>query len=191
MGRQEKESKVRARRTNLKKLILSTVALSGILAIAVVAPNVLGAMAKLGLLPGKRQGEYIQAAHARMISRGLLMKNKEGFLRLTPKGERALRMMTLEDFSTRKPSRWDGKWRVLIFDIPERNRGLRDKIRSVLLTIGFVQVQQSVWAYPYDCEDIVTLVKADLHVGKRLMYLIVDSIEYDSELRGKFGLKRK
>ena len=109
-------------------------------------------------------------------------------LRLTAKGEQVLRRLELHDFKLRKPKRWDRKWRILIFDIPERRKGLRQKIRYTLKAIGFVRLQDSVWAYPYDCEDLVTLLKADFKVGKDLLYLIVDSLEYDKPLKEYFGL---
>ena len=107
-------------------------------------------------------------------------------LRLTAKGEQILRRLELHDFKLRKPKRWDRKWRVLIFDIPERRKNLRPKIRYTLLAIGFIRLQDSVWVYPYDCEDLITLLKADFKIGKDLLYLIVDSIENDFPLRSHF-----
>ena len=77
---------------------------------------------------------------------------------------------------------------MLVFDIPEYRRSLREKIRLTLLNIGFVRLQDSVWIYPYDCEDLVNLLKVDFQVGKDLLYLIVDSIENDRNFRKSFGL---
>jgi DNA-binding transcriptional regulator PaaX len=37
-----------------------------------------------------------------------------------------------------KNKKWDGKWRVLIFDIPETRRFDRDNIRRALISIGFM-----------------------------------------------------
>src|SRR3989339_239988 len=88
------------------------------------------------------------------------------------------------------PKCWDKKWRVLIFDIPEKRKYLREKIRNTLGAIGFSQLQKSVWVYPYDCEDLIALLKADFKVGKDVLYVIADKIEYDAPLRAKFGLKR-
>lgn len=187
MGRQEQESKKRTRRANLRKLILATVGIAGLLGVAAVAPNVIGAMGKLGLLPSKRQGEFIRTSRERLVRQGLLVYHGR-LIRLTPAGKRALRRMQLEDYGSKKPKRWDRKWRVLIFDIPERRRRLRETVRRALATIGFERLQDSVWVYPYDCEDLIILLKADFHVGKDMLYLIVDSIENDRHLRQQFGL---
>lgn len=109
-------------------------------------------------------------------------------MRLTAKGEVKLRKLELRDFKMKRPKRWDERWRVLIFDIKERQRDTRDKVRRTLVAIGFVRLQNSVWVYPYDCEDLVTLLKVDFKIGKDLLYMIVDSIENDRWLRESFGL---
>lgn len=56
------------------------------------------------------------------------------------------------------------------------------------MTLGFVRLQDSVWVYPYDCEDLITLLKADLKVGKDVLYVVADRIEYDQPLRTLFDL---
>ena len=77
---------------------------------------------------------------------------------------------------------------MLIFDIPEYRKGTRDKIRYTLQTIGFVHLQHSVWIYPYDCEDLITLLKADFRIGRDMLYMIVDSLEGDATIKKRFGL---
>jgi len=118
-----------------------------------------------------------------------LLVSDNGKLRLTQKGESVLRTLEARNYAQQKPSRWDGKWRVLIFDIPEYRKSTREKIRRTVMEIGFIRLQDSVWIYPYDCEDLLTLLKADLKVGKDLLYMIVDSLEGDAKIRLFFGLK--
>lgn len=188
MGVLEQESRKRTKRAHIQKLILASAAVTGGIAVALVAPGVLGAMGKLGVIPSARQREIIKRSQSRLVARGLLVYQGT-MARLTAKGEQFLRRLELQDFQLRRPKRWDRKWRVLIFDIPERRKGLRHKVRSTLKIIGFVRLQDSVWAYPYDCEDLITLLKADFKIGKDLLYLIVDSLEYDRSLKEHFGLE--
>lgn len=171
----------------MKSLILGAIGIAGVLGVAVVAPNVLGAMGKLGLIPNRRQKEIVNRARDRLLRQGLL-KRGDGFLRLTPKGEGALRMLEVRNFNAGRPKRWDGKWRVLIFDIPEYRKGLRDKIRRTLESIGFVRLQDSVWIYPYDCEELVALLKADFKIGRDMLYMIVQELEGDRQIKSRFGL---
>ena len=160
----------------------------GVLTVAAVAPNALQALAMLGGRKTKRQKEIITTSRKRLVENGLLTYTTEGFLKLTKKGEAKLRQLELHEYKIKKPKRWDKKWRVLIFDIREERRSLRDKIRRTLVTIGFERLQDSVWVYPYDCEDLITLLKADFKIGKDVLYLIVDKIENDTVLKKQFKL---
>lgn len=187
MGKIEAESKRRARRYEVQKIVLETVQAAGILAIGLVAPNVVGAMAKLGLITNPRQHELVRRSIDRLYAQGFL-KHERGALALTANGSRALRRIQVKIFDHQRLRRWDGKWRVLIFDVPERKRALRDSIRATLRANGFTRVQNSVWVYPFDCEDWVNLWKAELNIGRTLLYLIVDSIEGDDALKRRFDL---
>lgn len=185
MGNLEKESRNRAKRANLKKAVLASVQLVGALGVAMVAPNVLRALDKMGVLPSPRREESIRNARARLLRQGFLSV-KDGNICLTEKGEKELRRLGV---ATARRSRWDGKWRVLIFDIPNYRKGLRDRLRLSLKANGFERLQNSVWIYPHDCEDFVALLKIDLKIGKDMQYLIVDSIENDRKLRDVFNLQ--
>ncbi len=187
MGNLEEEPRRRAKRKNLQKIILGTVATAGLLSVAVVAPNVLGAMAKLGLLPSNRQKEFIKAARERLVKKGLL-EWRGNFLKLTVKGKALLVRLEFSSYRLKKPKRWDGKWRVLIFDIPETRKSQREKVRRTLASIGFLRLQDSVWIYPYDCEELITLLKADFEIGKNLLYMIVEALEHDADIKKQFGL---
>ncbi len=49
--------------------------------------------------------------------------------------------------------REDGKWVMLIFDIPQKYRKSRDLLRGVLSNLGYKMFQQSVWVNPCDVSD--------------------------------------
>mgnify|MGYP001561565694 CR=1 FL=1 len=187
MGNLEQRTKKRTQRKHLQDVILNTVAGAGILSIGLLAPNVIGAMSKLGLIPNKRQKEYVASSASRMVKKGLLKYNGK-FYELTVSGQERLRRWEFSHFKFTKPKRWDEKWRVVIFDIPEKKRIIRDQIRILFKSAGFYLLQESVWVYPYDCEDIIALLKTDFGVGKNLLYLIVEELENDKRLREEFGL---
>src|SRR3989338_6188748 len=188
MGRAEEESGKRSRNHNLQRVILETVAMAGVLGMALVAPNAIQSLRRSGFLLKIRQKEIINLCRYRLVQNGLLARDEHGFLRLTAKGEEKLRQCELRDYKIIKPKKWDKKWRMLIFDVREERKSLRDKIRRTLIAIGFERLQYSVWVYPYDCEDLITLLKADFKIGKDLLYIISDSIENDTWLKKRFNL---
>ena len=193
MGKLEDSVRAEIRRTRINKAIIGTLIVGGGLPLALVAPNVLGALGKLGLLNVSQKKQTIAKSLNRLIERGYVEMRRRGTQTsalLTLKGERFAARIGEGSVAPKKPKRWDGKWRVLIFDIPERSKNTREQIRQTLLSIGFQRLQDSVWVYPYDCEDFITVLKFDFRIGKDLLYVIADHIEQDISLRTHFGLTR-
>ncbi|MDO8729389.1 MAG: hypothetical protein Q7K26_05945 [bacterium] len=187
MEKLEESNRRKIRRRDLQQLILQTIATAGVLSIGLLAPNVLKAMKKFGLITNRRQKEYISSSASKLVKRGLLFYDGKTYCP-TLSGQSLLHRWQFADFKLQKPKKWDRKWRVIIFDIPENKRKVRDLIRHLFHQAGLRRLQDSVWAYPYDCEDILTLLKTDLGVGKYVLYLIVDELENDKHLREDFDL---
>jgi|SRR3989338_4281864 len=87
-----------------------------------------------------------------------------------------------------KHKKWDGKWRVVIFDVWESTREKRDSLRYEIKNFGFIQLQRSVWIYPYDCAEFIELLKTDLSFGKNIRYMVVEKLDHDEKLRKYFKL---
>ena len=189
MGRLEKEVTREVRRTRVNQLVITTLAVSGVLAVGIVAPQVLGAMGKFGLINSPQKKQSIKKSFNKLAERDYI-KVEKGKARLTTKGERFAALLGEGRLAPKKPRWWDKKWRVLIFDIPERRRKLRLHVRTTLTQLGFERLQDSVWIYPYDCEDLITLFKVDMRVGNDLRYMVVDKLENDTAFRAHFGLVR-
>ncbi|MEK7186732.1 MAG: CRISPR-associated endonuclease Cas2 [Patescibacteria group bacterium] len=191
MGKIERTAWEKEKRNRTQKLILSSVTLAGLLPLAVLAPNVIGAIEKLGVFDAVLYPSRIKRSLKGLIKGGLLefkSKKEKKYLAITEKGRKQLNRWEIANYQIKKPKRWDGKWRVIIFDIQEKRRKSRDQLRMALNNIGFKRLQNSVWVFPYDCEDLLMLLKADMALGKNLLYLIVDEIENDRPLLQHFGL---
>ena len=183
----EKKVTIRKKKTDIQKAILATIAAAGILSMALVAPGALQALKLFGFQLHNRQKEVIARTRNTLIKNGCIAKDEKGFLFLTSKGKIKLNYLDQSLLQT-KPKKWDGKWRVLIFDIKQKQTPTRNKIRRTLARIGFKKLQNSVWIYPYDCEEYVTLLKSDFKIGKNLLYLIIEEIEDDHTIRKYFNL---
>jgi len=191
MGKLEKEIKTRSRKQSIQKIILNTLYGVGLVSVAVFAPNIAGSLVKLRGGADRNQKYKVNRSLAQLIDGGFvfLEKTHRGtFVRLTPRGQKRVDMFHAGDVSIKKPARWDGKWRVVIYDLKERKRGLRAKLRNTLASFGFIKLQHSVWVYPYDCEDLIMLIKADFKIGKDILYLIAEKVENDLWLKRSFGL---
>lgn len=186
MGKGEEKVRRRIRRTKINNAIFTTVAVAGIISLAAIAPKAVEILGRSNYLRQRLFQTHKRVE--RLIAEGYLTRDQEGRVSLTEKGESFAALMQEGELVLKKPRRWDEKWRLLMFDIPERRKSTREKIRRILAGLGFVCLQGSVWVYPYDCEDVMTLLKIDARVGKEVLYVIADHIEHDKHLRVHFGL---
>lgn len=97
----------------------------------------------------KRQNYYSLVSKLitdRKIKR--IKKNGTFKYQITPKGTTLLqKRWFLHRLQDRK---WDKKWRILIFDIEEVNKVVRNSLRNIIKEFGFGYLQKSVWISPYD-----------------------------------------
>ena len=180
---------------SVSKDILITIGVIGFVAVAAFSGN---AIQLLKHIPKNQKGKIkkyeLNRYIKRLISRGLLtikIKNNIEYLEITQKGKNLLLRYELESLNSNKPINWDGKYRIVIFDISEYKRGTRDKLRTMIKGFGFVQLQQSVWIYPYPCKDIIELLKKYLYITSEIIYITVDSIENDKWLIDLFKLNHQ
>lgn len=193
MGKLEKELKKRNHRVNLQNMILATVFSIGGLGLALTAPKMLKVFKKFEpeFMKSKSHKYSFNRSLSKLKNEGLIIfeKTEKGnFAKLTEKGKEKLRKFRILGYKIKKPNKWDNKWRILIFDIKEERKWVRDKIRFTLNRMGFLRLQDSVWVYPYDCEDFVNLIKVDFKIGKDLLYIIADKIENDKSIVNFFKL---
>ncbi|MDP2665674.1 MAG: CRISPR-associated endonuclease Cas2 [bacterium] len=193
MGVIEKEAKKIRRLRAFQQGLLAAVAISGVVLIAATIPN---AAQLLRFMPGYKKGAKFnyraKTALGRLANKGLItFEERDGkrYARVTEAGERLIELESLRKKSAQKPKRWDGRWRVVLFDIPERRRGVRNRLRLFMQEYGFVRLQDSVWIYPYDCEDLIALAKANFRIGFDVLYMIAEQLERDKYLREHFGLR--
>jgi len=107
---------------------------------------------------------------------------------LTEKGERRALRFDPERIFIKKPLRWDGKWRMIIFDIPEKKRAARDAMRIMLAKAGFRQLQRSVWVHPYECKNELDFIVEFFEIRNYVHYCEVNYLTNDSVLRLHFDL---
>jgi len=115
-------------------------------------------------------------------------KNGKTIVKITKKGETRLRAFDIELMKIEKPKKWDGKWRLIMFDIPMRFTKGREALRYHLKTLGFFLFQKSAWIYPYPCEDEIIFIADFLGVGKYVEILVADSVLREERIKKYFDL---
>ena len=193
MGLVEKGAKEKRQKRNLQNAVLVTVGVAGTLAVAAIAPNIFQLFGKTDAL--SRLKYRSKGVLARLKQKGeieFVEQDGKKYVRLTEKGEKSLELGREKlNLSEKKHGKWDRRYRLVMFDIPEKRKKIRELLRFEMRDIGFLRIQDSAWVYPYDCEEFVALLKADLHIGKDVLYAIIEEIENDAHIRKHFNLPAK
>jgi len=106
---------------------------------------------------------------------------------LTDKGKLKALNYNLDNIKIEKGS-WDKKWRMVVFDVPERKRRGRDALRDKIKKIGFYELQKSVWVCPYECKDQIDFIIEFFDLRKYVRFAIVESIDNELHLKKIFNL---
>jgi DNA-binding transcriptional regulator PaaX len=142
--------------------------------------------------PSPRLKRRVSQKYSELIKQGIFrrVKGQNGFhIELTEKGMKiAEELAEREEVRPKNQKKWDQKWRIIMFDVWERRREVRDELRETLREIGFVKVQNSAWAYPYPCEKLLVFLRTHLKLGHGILCIVADEIEHDEKLRKHFNL---
>lgn len=190
MGLVESGAKKKRFKRNLRNAALMAIGLAGTIAVMAVALNMFQLLGRTGALT--RLKYRSKGVLSRLKYKGEIeFVERDGgkYVRLTALGEKILNLhrekLKLID---NEPKKWDRRYRLVIFDIPEKRKQIREHLRFEMQEVGFLRIQDSAWVYPYDCEEFIALLKADLHIGKDVLYAVVEEIENDKWIRKHFNL---
>ncbi len=130
-----------------------------------------------------RNRKYFRQSVRRMVDGGFLVETKshialtvKGFIRFHAK------------YKIKTPNHWDGKWRIISFDVPEKNHADRDRLRYLLRDSGFYQLQRSVWLCPNFIGEKVWKLIVELGLHKYCTAMLAELFEGDSIARTHFNL---
>lgn len=113
---------------------------------------------------------------------------KDTVVKLTKKGKTEILKYNFDSLEIKKPKTWDGQWRLVIFDILEKDKAKREIFRDKLKQLEFFQMQESVFVYPYPCEKELQFLREVLEIPHNVKLIRANRIENDADLRGIFHL---
>lgn len=134
---------------------------------------------------GKRN--YYNAIYG-LKKRGVIAvveKNNKRFIALTKKGQLEILLSKVKLIKTKS---WDGRWRIVMFDIPEDFRGRRNVLRRFLKGLGFYKLQASVFINPYPMNREAVRYLQTTGLIEFIRMIRTDEVDNDKDLRKKFNL---
>lgn len=174
------------------KFLLMSVAIGGVAVGGAALPGILKLLESLDLAEKKTGYSNKQISNALGdLKRKKLVEiekydNDKVEVKLTNKGKKRIREFSFDLLAIKKPKKWDEKWRIVIFDIPNRHKQAREALRNKIRELGLRQMQKSVWVYPYECEDEILFVAEVFEVQKYVEIITAEKILHEGVIKKYF-----
>jgi len=107
---------------------------------------------------------------------------------LTKEGKKRALQFQIDEIKIKKTEKWDGIWRIVIFDIPEKKRNARLALRLKLKDLGFKELQKSVFIFPYECEDEIDFIIEVFQIRPYVRFIRATSVTNEEQFKIKFNL---
>jgi DNA-binding transcriptional regulator PaaX len=122
-------------------------------------------------LKGLRDAGFIEQHHS----------GQNEYARLTRDGRKKAHSLKLDADTALLNPAWDGKWRIILLDLPEKRKADREGLRYLLKKAGFVCLKNSAWISPQPFEHLFMNIKKDLGLTTELMIFVTDTIDQETE----------
>ncbi|OGD84517.1 hypothetical protein A3B51_02305 [Candidatus Curtissbacteria bacterium RIFCSPLOWO2_01_FULL_41_18] len=108
-------------------------------------------------------------------------------IKITQKGKQKLLRYKIDEMALDESS-WDGKWRLIIYDVANTKRAHSEMFRTMLNKLKFLKLQRSVYLTPFKCEDEIEYLRLLFGIGNEVQILKVGSLENEMAYRRYFGI---
>lgn len=117
-------------------------------------------------------------------------ENKDGTITLVlaEKGKKLAYTFNIDKIKIKKSPNWDKKWRMVLFDIPEKRRREREALRMHLKKLGFHAYQKSAFVLPWECKKEIEFIIEFYRVRPYVRFVLADKLDNELDLRGQFSL---
>lgn len=132
-----------------------------------------------------REREMRQVVY-RMKERGLLVGDYEHGLQLTAKARRRLAKVEIDALVLKPKKIWDGRWRIVVYDIPSSQQTARHQLQSNLLRYGCIMLQKSTWITPFPCRQDVAAIASQYKVDSYISFFEAINLDNAEQMIKRF-----
>ena len=165
-------------RNGISKKILKVLLISGAISLALSSPR--------GIRQLSRQlPKELRKLKREQLRRALYNLREKNFVRLihedknnvkvelTENGRTITKKIDIDRMQLEKPEKWDKKWHLVVFDIPEKKKMARESLRMKLKDLGFKKFQHSIWITPFSCEKEINFIKSVFNLSDYWIDVII------------------
>ncbi|MDO8603864.1 MAG: CRISPR-associated endonuclease Cas2 [bacterium] len=169
------------------EIVLRTLLLVGFISFAIAAPNAVQIF-KYFDPKNARERARIKNSVTRLEKAGFIKRKdgKGGVFMLTESGREKAMRYAIAQMQIISQKKWDKKWRLVMFDVPEEKRQARRGINFALKKLGCIQYQKSVFVTPFPCEKEIDFVGECFNVREYIRIVVASEIERSEQLNKVF-----
>jgi DNA-binding transcriptional regulator PaaX len=170
-------------RGELAKEILKGLAIGGLIVASFALPGLPQIFSLLGINNAKDRYRVKRAIEALENNKliNIYEKDEEQVMEITEKGKRRVLKYKFDEMRIERPKKWDGCWRVVAFDIPEKYKKGRDALTPKLKEMELYPIQKSVFICPFECRDEIDFISEIFNIRKFIHYFVAKKIDIDDE----------
>ena len=120
------------------------------------------------------------------VSVGLL--DSEKIFKITLKGKGRLKAYQVSEDGLSITDRWDGRWYLITFDIPESKKVARNQLIITLKKHGFVNYTKGLWLIPYNPAKLTSSLRKQLGLKSEIKLIVAQAIDNDSRYKKYWSL---
>ena len=136
----------------------------------------------------KKLNESIKTLYRSKLIGAIEDKNGVVTMTINNSGKKKVLVYQLDDIKIDRPKRWDGLWRAVIFDIPEKHKPAREALRQKLKELEFHQLQKSIFVLPYECKNELDFIIEIFQIRPWVRYILAQHIDNELHLKKLFDL---
>ncbi len=117
----------------------------------------------------------------------IVENNEEHIVKISENGKKRLLKFNLDEMEL-KDQKWDGKWRIIIYDILTGKKEEASLFRKTLKRLKFLKLQRSVYLTPFKCYDEIEYLRQVCSINTEALILTVSGLENEKAYREYFGI---
>lgn len=120
------------------------------------------------------------------VTVGLL--DNEKVFKLTESGKARIKAAQVVENGLSIPERWDGRWYLITFDIPESKKVARNQLILTLKKHGFVNYVKGLWLIPYNPTAMIKSLRKQLNLRGKIKIIVAQFIDDENKFKKYWDL---
>jgi CRISPR-associated endonuclease Cas2 len=77
---------------------------------------------------------------------------------------------------------------LVSYDIPDSKKKERDWFAKTLKDLGFERIQESLWVYPFECDQEIAVIAQNLGISPHVATMMAKKIPREEKMKEEFNL---